>query len=345
MEDANKIELLIFKLHKAGREPSVIADELLKLWDKNLISFSGKISAGKFCILNGFFLSLISVFRKDLRGGYPSCWPLIFQTIVSINKEVIDACLIGAGVEQNLIPLAVAALEKKDKDPRWIKIFAEDEIEKNKKREEQKEKLLTELKIFETEKMKAEAIVLAQKLNQMFPHDSQIKNITSRFDEWELAEKLDSLRKKYPAIRPGHIPGKLQADPQFKKEVLKAARKLDMTGVYDLSVAMHTMELNALALECLRTQKNAWTLKELLFELELLVEIENFAEALELSQKLLKKYSNDFSVVNSCIYNMARCYYGLKDMDQALNTLKALYEHHPDYRNTKELILLWEKEI
>lgn len=344
MDDAKSVEFYIWRLSKKGMELSVIADELLKLWNAGKLSIPAKISAGRFCILNGFVVSLISSLRKDLKKGLPVCWPLVFHSSVTFEKTFLDAFLVGATQDGMLAGLAIAALEKENPDPRWAKILKQEIAERMKTLIASKQAQIEELKIYEHEKMYEQGSALIKKLRTLFPNDEYIARAQIRFDEWQLIEKLRKIKEKYSQQAPALKESPETPTEEFAQAVRAQFNKLNLQSAYELAIGLQQMGLSSLALEALQSQKRQWTVREEVIEIEFLLAQTSFVEALSKSQEIIKAYTNNPEVLESCLYYSALAYYQLRDLDQAINILKGIQAHNPDYRNVAELIKIWEQE-
>src|ERR1700679_3218187 len=78
--EAADIEVFINRqLKNAQASPEYIADELLKKWDGSKPPVESKKIVARFCLLNGFFPSLLRILKLDLRAGAPLPWAMVLE--------------------------------------------------------------------------------------------------------------------------------------------------------------------------------------------------------------------------------------------------------------------------
>ncbi len=343
MEDAKNVELFIFKKSKEGQPAFYIADELLKLWENNGLNPAAKVCVGRFCFLNGFFVSVIRALKKDLKRKLPLSWPLVFEILKQKDKETIDALLVGATQDQALLGLATAALAFDHPDPRWLKILNEELDQKNTALDKLRQDMIAELKIYETEQMTDHAQNLLSKLVSMFPNDTYIEQFTVKIGDIRVHKKLKRVRDKYPKENHAHLEEVKEEWPELAAVIKKNKKTMDLESSYELSISLHEMGLDDLAVEVLRFKQKQWTVKEMLLEVDFLLSSHHFAEALERSQIILSTNKEDPKTLHACLYNLAVAYHGLHDTEQAIEILKGLRQYNPDYKNISELISDWER--
>jgi len=346
--DSTAIEILIFEGLKENTPPNILADEILKLWDHGRLLTPAKISAGKFCFLQGYFKSLAEMLRKDLRAGAGLPWPMVFQMIFQLKKkvpkEIVDACLAGAARDDQLHLLAAQAAKLGHSDGRWNKILASEMNDRFAAAKEKRETLLEDIKIFKGERMDEEVRVALARLVSLFPEDPQALAMAREFGEVEMDKALAKLRYKRVATQRSPLRD-MDHLPELFKELKKLEGTLNVDEAYHLSIGLHEMGLSGDALEILRWQKEKWKVREEIWELELLNAQRCFAEALSLAQILVRKNENDPDVMREGLYHAAKAYHGLEDHDQATGILRGLVKLDPGYRDAAVLLAEWESRI
>lgn len=243
MEDAKEVEVFIFQCAQNGADPSFIADELLKLWDKDKLSLSAKLATGSFCIANGYILSLIKALREDLKENRNTYWPLHYYFVQNDSKQINDAFLIAASQSEQLISLSLFA-HSRSQDSRWNKILREERAKKYsqyqieisddsgrwpelKKRIEKIKKDLDMLDCSE----------LSVGLSEMGLNELALEVLNYQKDGWSIKERfmeVDFLLKAnrfIEALEKAQIISKENSD---NSEVLKAALYLSAQAYYGL---------------------------------------------------------------------------------------------------------------
>lgn len=334
---------------RAGKTPSFVADELLKKWEKGRLTVEAKSSVGQFCLRHNFSGPLFRVLTHDLVTGQPTSWSLVFTLFslceIKLNKKLIDAILAGGTRDSQLVPLATTALSLGHSDGRWQKILDSEIKERLSEAKAQRDKLFEEMEIFKAEGMRAEMRQCLNQVLHLFPNDPQAQNVSSFLNERELDESMENLRKSVDRRRrPRNFKEPTPNWPELQEALSKNLDVSDFTSAYELVLGLQQMGFVSEALSLLQKFRSQWTTRDQLLEIELLLDAEDFAEALGLAQMMVKKYSEQPDVLEGALYLCAKAYYGLRDIEQGVSILKALLTHQPQYRDAALLISQWEKE-
>jgi tetratricopeptide (TPR) repeat protein len=345
--DSKGVELWIHAQITNRMQATFIADELLKIWEQNLLTYEGKQSVGRFCQTNGFFTPLIRALKNDLRTGAALPWSLLIELLksqnVKIGRKIVDACLSGATRDKQLLDVSATAVLFNCEDPRWTKIYLAEYADRQTKLKNTREDMFQEIKILQQEGMHDDLKESVSRVLSIFPDDVEAKKLQKSIHENELLKNLDIIRKG-KRDRPKHRPIEPQTEwPELKNQLLSSAHAFDLDTVYNLAIGLQEMGMIKLAREILALKTNLWEVKENLLAIELMISDHCYAEALLETQTLMKKKSSS-EIIPTTLYFLAKSYKGLEDDNQAVSILKALVEHHPEFRDARVLLKEWESE-
>jgi hypothetical protein len=349
--ESKETEIWIYQQAKTGKQPSYIADELLKHWEKGSLTLDGKATVSRYCISNGFFPSLVRIFRNDLAAGRALPWEHALEVLVKnateMTPEFTEAFLCGVNRDGRGYQVAAMALFNKSKDARWEKIIRSKVEEVQTRAKNERNKILSEMKIFKNEGMRDEIKASLTRILTLFPDDSEATKMERDLNEGEIEKTLQSLRthQEHRNRSKNSSHDESSEWPELKPALERIKPKLDLEGAYHLSIGLQAMGLFAEALDVLRGQKENWTLNEHLQEVELLLKNRLFAEALQRSQMLLRQHAHDPDCVQAALYLAAKSYRGLEDLEQAIGIMRGLLNNRPDYRDASLLLTEWEGEL
>lgn len=349
--EALRIEVFIHQQLKDAQLPEYIADELLKRWDASQLLFEAKHVVARFCLLNGFFPSLLRILKLDLRSGKPLPWAMVLElfymngesTKTNLQKPLADAILTGATRDRQLHPLAAEALSRGENDSRWKNILDAELKDRLTEVKLEREKLFKEAQIFKSERMDAEVERVLNHILTLFPGDHEAQELLEKLGDQELDLRIDKLKQHYKIDSPFHFHEEEVKWPELDKFIKKIGPGLSVEEAYLLSIALFQMEVYSKALEVLRLAKDKWKIREKLWEVELLLVTDAHAEALSAAQILLNQNRSLSEIVKATLYFSAKAYHGLGDSEQALSILKGIQEHDPYFRDTTILIVEWQQ--
>lgn len=175
-----------------------------------------------------------------------------------------------------------------------------------------------------------------EKLAQMFPQDRQVKKENREFRERKAFELLDKYKSKKKYKQP--LPMRSEDSGQLRVEHLAPELSIDFINE-DLVVAALMLEDYTTAVDLINylddCEKNDW------LKLEVLLLAERAVELLKLSFTFEKKYSLKAESYYACLYYRAQAYYRLDEFQKAINLMKEITEHNPNYRQSSQLLREW----
>jgi hypothetical protein len=345
--ESNVVELWVSRQLAHEVQPSQIADELVRQWEKSSLTLSAQYSVTRFCLLNGFYAPIIRMLRKFLSSGALLPWASIVEIIMiehkNIPKELVDALFVGATRDKQLHMTAAQALHNGESDPRWHKIFESELKDLKIQAQKKRDALLEEALIYKREGMHGESRDALAKLLLLFPEDFEARQLAEQSQERSLDETLANIRRQHDRrSKPRTLREDTSDWPELSVRLAKVKKRLSLQSAYELSIGLHQMSLHTDALDILRTHKKKWSDRERSFEMELLLAQGSFAEALENAQGILKEEVSDAELLFTALYISAKAFRGLEDLEQATSILKGLLKHRPDYRDAALLLREWE---
>ena len=173
----------------------------------------------------------------------------------------------------------------------------------------------------------------------LFPDDYEVKNINRKLDERAVDRTIERSRKTQGRPLPKEPK---ETWPQLTATLKMARSGFDLSQAYMLSIGLHQMGLNLDALELVRSKRAQWGTREKLWELELLIAQDYFAEALAIAQILMLQHKDEADSLRAILYYSAKAYHGLEDTEQASSILKSILKYEPGYRDASILLVEWE---
>lgn len=205
------------------------------------------------------------------------------------------------------------------------------------------QELIDKLEFLKNEKLIEEERKTLEQIELEYPNEKQfIKQYKNEF-QWRWAAHVLAQKKvvqrtelKKEAESPEH-----QAFLQIlEKEALQQIIKKPESGLH-FCMMFYFMEQYETALYILQRSnqgsQNAW------LELELMIHAKHYLSALELAEKIEKKFYNspDTDVPFAIAYIKALAYKGLKQNARAIEMLESILKFRPQYRQAERLINEW----
>jgi len=346
---AATIERWISASLRRGEAQSFIADQILKRWTQNRLSPEAKHVVGVFCLLNDFRESLVNAVRSDLRSQSTLCWRTTWQLVSAfeLTRDEVTQVLTGAAAQSQMLALASAALESKHPDKRWKKVFESELQSLRQKAIKEKEKLLSEIEVFTRENMMKERREAVDRILALFPGDEDALKISGDYQEREIDEVITEIRRQYrqnPQQQRRRFDD-VAIPPEFANALEQVAPTLDLTSSYELAVGLSQMNFHEEALKILRLTQAQWTSREKVYEVELSLNCQLFAEALVMTQNVRQEFPFDPEIIHVSIYYEAKALYGLNEKREALIRIKELAQARPSFKDVLLLVKEWESRL
>lgn len=339
--DSSRIEIIIQKLLE-DHDPTYVADDLLKKWDRGELTEEDQQIAAQFLINAGFFKTLQSQFVKQLSQDRTVTWipflEMLIRTGSTLPDEIIDPILVGmteGNQLENLIYVQNAG-KLHSRIESLTKKFLE---ESYKTLNTEKKQLIEKLQRQINDRMEAEVKSLSHLLRARFPGDQEVMDVTSNLD---LTYIRNLVQKKERDLSQS-IPLKKE-DPnsperiKIAEDVVKNAKK-NPNSAYDLAILLTQIEVYNDALICLSYAPAS--LEKDWLKLDLLIKSENYIEAMSESFEIEKKYSENPQTLFAVLQLRAQALHGLGEKEKAIQILEKLLETSPKNYTAKVLLHSW----
>ena len=206
-----------------------------------------------------------------------------------------------------------------------------------------KQELIDKLEFLKNEKLIEEEKKTLEQMKLEYPNEKQF--LSQYQDEFQWRWSAHVLSKKKVIQRTELKQETLTADQQkflnnLEKEALQQVVKSPENGLH-FCMMFYFMDQYALALNIL--QKSSLSSKYSWLELELMLLAKHYLSALELAEKIEKKFYNtsDTDVPFAIAYTKALAYKGLKQDARAIEMLESILKFRPQYRQAERLMNEW----
>jgi hypothetical protein len=297
--------------------PVLVADDLLRRWERGELSWKDQEITSEFLVNAGFTSAFFQQVIKALRARQKIPWTSLMNALGQVNarltREEIDQILVGAAEEDALSEISRSrALDAQD--ARFQKI-------RGTVREERKLKLV---QVPAPPAPNPHTVVG----DRTRPLIEPAKTRRLSLSEWarRAEEARPEAKEKYEQIAQAMV-------KQSEREPLSA---------YDIAISLRFMGLPQEALRALHHSPPRPG--ALWLELDLLVETERFVEVLDKAKTLERKFSRDPEASFSAGYARAIALHGLGQKDEAKILLEGIVKVRPNYRSAHSLLMKWKAE-
>lgn len=354
LRSANSLELEIQTLLKHHVELDLTADALIKKYENEKLSLSEFETIATFLLHSGFCATLTDLIVRKLGDQSKTPWghfaEALFLSSALIEPEVKKAILEGAEEDHALALLSRSRhLDHFEEEiPRQRGLRQQNFKEKSKL---QRQDLLQELDVMRSQGLHAEEDKLIEKMNRLFPNDSEILKLRTALKE-RLA--LDFIAKrprpKHQVFIPQHEPkdaATQEALDQIEKEmtaILEREPELKSWLANDFALAMIVWEnfesaLRLLAMNTETHYETDWLRAEALLGGRRHAELLNHLTFLETA------YSQDPDNIYAVHYLRAQALWGLNQKMMAIEILEGMIVSRPQYRSASALLDQWKDDF
>lgn len=337
---STSIEQIIKKLLVQHDEAIIVADELLKMWDRGEFSFAEQNHVALFIIQAGFYPTVINQIKKNISKKQRIPWAALLEILgmqtSKPTKDVVDQILIGAAEEDALNELLYT--KKLDFiDGRFKKLRKKLSAELVKEFEEKKRDLINQANILKQDGLHEEEQQIIEKIKNLDPQD---KTIERRTEDASLVKIRDLLLRKESEL--------FGRDLQFSEEKVDAqtaqsfvdAAIADSDNAYEISIALYQMGCYKESLAALDNAKPS-TAKDWL-RIELLHENKLFLEVLTELNHIEVKYADDAETFYSSLIFKAKALWGLGEKESAILILEKMLKERPSHITAQTLLREWK---
>lgn len=324
--------------------------DLIKKWEKGLLNINEINSVVAFLYNSGFYRELIYCLTTNLLKNNYIPWHYfgeVLQHVEIKNKKHVFNIILEQSKQQKVYSDVILSKTFDEFDANAAKIRAYLRENKQKLYFQSKEDILSEIEILTSQRLYEEAKKKAELLNKKFPNDPQIINILNDIYE-KYARNLINRRKisneiyytmqEYVKEEPEVLKCRIQIT-RYIFELIKN-NKQDSLLIYNLAIMEFFFEDFDNALIILENINENTTTKDWL-KIELLLLARRYIDALEFLSILEEKYGHDPETSFSVNYIRAQAFWGLQQVDDAVNLLKNILNVKPNYRAAHSLLLQW----
>lgn len=206
-----------------------------------------------------------------------------------------------------------------------------------------KQELIDKLEFLKNEKLIEEEKNTLEQMQLEYPNEKQFLQQYQQEFQWRWSAHV--LSQKKVIQRTEFKQDQLTEDQQsflktLEKEALQQVVKNPENGLH-FCMMFYFMDQYAAALNIL--QKSSLSSKYSWLELELMLLAKHYLSALELAEKIEKKFYNtsDTDVPFAIAYTKALAYKGLKQDARAIEMLESILKFRPQYRQAERLMNEW----
>lgn len=337
---APSIEKKIKKLLVQHGEAIIVADELLKMWDRNEFSFAEQNHVALFMIRGGFSPTVVNQIKKNISKKQRVPWAALLEILGTLankpTKDLMDQIFIGAA-EEDALNEFIFTRKLDYSDHRFRKLRQQFTDTLNKELEEKKKSLLNQANFLRKDRLHEEELQVIDKIKVLDPQD---KTLAKRTEDASLVKIRELLRRKESELfgrEPHFIEHKL--DHKMAKSFIAAAAA-DTSTAYEISVALYQMECFKEALAALNhapaSAAKDWLRVELLHENKLFLEVLTELSHIEI------KYASDPETVYSSLVLKAKALWGLNDRESAIQILEKMLKEKPSHTTAQTLLREWK---
>lgn len=346
------IEIEIQHLLNELGDTELVADELIRRWERNIYDPRQQFVLAQFLLHCGFYPSLFDQLHRLVTQERRLPWAQFAEALgrcrVAPSEAELKAMVEGLN-EQEAMDEILLSIQTE----RWDKLFVKKRSERRNRIKleyaAKKATLLEKLEFMRSQRLYEEEGRVMTELQALFPLDSQIQKVEEDYqDRWarevvarnissntdvtdELASRLNELTPEQKSIKEIFA---RQAYEKAKDQVTK-----NPETAYDMALLLSFMDFYTEAIEVLNLATSEVRVDWL--KLELLLKARQFLTALEEAGRLEIAYAGDPESTFSVVYARARALWGLGQGDLAIELMQSLVKIRPNYKSAQSLLADW----
>lgn len=345
---ATPLEAEISSLMSHLGDLDLVADELVRRWDRNLLDENEQIDCAQFLVSAGLYSRLFEQVLRLLASGHTLPWTQFAEALgrarVKLSNKDVRTLFEGAE-EQDQIDAFVRSQQLDI----WDRRFAERRAQAQGKRAlaiaQKKQALKDRLEFMRNNRMYDEERKVLEEIQVLFPDEPEFKSDRNSFElRWArevIAKSSTSVTD--PTQDLAWKIEKLTPEQQSSKSLIVArAKELAHENprlAYDLAVCLHFMDFNSEAIDVLAEAERSPSADWL--RLELMIRARQYVNALDEASKLEVDYADDPEAVFAVVYARARALWGLGQNLMAIDLLRSLVRIRPQYKSAHSLLMDW----
>lgn len=344
------LELEIKTLLEEFRDPEVVAEKVIKLFEDNPEDWSADSlkDLSRFLLRCGLYQHLVGFCLRNINHPkFVMPWSYFIESLThglpDLEEDIVKFIVIG--IEEENAAEQVCLAEGAD---RFLKKSTQWKNELKRKRRKQsteiKQQLLDELLTLRTQQLYEQEKILLGKMQRMFPGD---QDVLEEVREHKERYALDILSRRSPLGRAREVmepppPAEVQAvTAAFNESLIKmAAVYPEMT--FDFAVAAFMVDEFTTSMALL--EKMELTNEQHWFYLEVKLKCRHFLEVLAELNPLELRLAHEPETFFATAYLRAQAYWGLEQKYVAIEILESILTARPNYRSSSVLLDLWRSQ-
>lgn len=351
------IESEIRQLFAESGDPALVAEQLFKRWDANVLSDADIRSLTRFMSAAGLHSHLLLRLRLCVKNELALPWSALVESMmklgVTLDPIEIDAIFEGVADQSSTFQTdcmsdLVESFGLDKYDPRVSEFRKRKVAHIRRLHEEKRADLQRQLDYARVNRLLSQEKRLLDEIQAFDPSDAAFSREKNLFEFREAQEIVENAL--------AHSPPKSEIERKFStlspemkeatKPILKRVQKLAMTAsepeLYDLALMLIFMDLHDEGAALLDQRRLSARIDWLL--LETLILGRQYAAALGEVESLEVKYAGDPEAPFALTYARARALWGLGDTITAIELMKSLARVRPTYRSATTLLQQWTEE-
>lgn len=332
------------------RDPALVADDLVRRWNLNLLSQDEQEDCAQFLVASGLFPVFFQQILRMIQANSQLPWAQFAEALgrgkIRPTSEEIDAMFEGAE-EQRATSDLVRSYQLDIFDRRFTENRKRIDQLREEELERRKQDLKDQLKFLQANRLDNEESLVLEQIEALFPQDPEFQIAREALKVRRAREalaRLAPLQEEAEILSLQFAADRLSPEQQKVKDMIvlraKEMAKKDPALAYDLAMSLHFMDFNAEAYEVLKDSGAGSAAIDWL-KLELLIHARQFVTALDESAHLESKYSSEPEAAFAVTYARARALKGLGQAEMAVDLLRSLVRVRPSYKSAQSLLLDW----
>lgn len=354
---SSAIESEIRLLFAESGNPTLVAEQLFKRWDANVLSESDVRSLTRFMAAAGLHSLILLQIRRCLKKEVVLPWSALVETLavlkVPLEPMDVDAVFEGVGEQSQTFQTDCMAdlVESQgldQYDTRAPEFRAQKVAHIRRRHAEKRADLQRQLDYARVNRLLSQEKRILDEIQAFDPSDVEFSKEKDLFEFREAQEIVENALAHSPPK--SEIESKFSTlSPEMKeavkpilKRVQQLAKKATEPELYDLALMLIFMDLHDESAALLDPRRLSTRIDWLL--LETLVLGRQYAAVLGEVESLEVKYAGDSEAPFALTYARARALWGLGDTITAIELMKSLTRVRPTYRSATTLLQQWTEE-
>lgn len=333
-------------LQKLG-DPSLVADDLFRRWDLNLLTEEEQIDCAQFLVASGQYRALFERVNKLLSEKMKLPWAQLAEAVgytkIAPTKTEIDAILEGAK-EQESEEALIRSYQLDLWDRRFIELRAALQSRKAIDLAERKQALKDKLEFMRAQRMLEQEADILEEVQKLFPNEPEFAAEREAFEiRWAREVIANVSPHTDPTSELAWKADRLTPEQQTSKGmIVERAKKMAHANsklAHDLAVCLHFMDFNSEAIEVLNLGPDSEAADWL--RLELMIKARQFVNVLSEGSRLEVLYAANPDTAFAVVYARARALWGLGQSEMAIDLMSSLIRIKPNYKSAQALLSDW----